>query len=263
MQRANGTEDSKEATADLWSCLMQRLFSATLPGTLTPLASLDSWFCLLIPVRPLTLPGCSSPVTPPREWAGTAGWPISFVPLSHKSVLCCCCPLSENLFDVFFCLFLGFWCFIPPITMVQRWKLLSLVLNNSVLGPSLWAPRESGNKASISGSLALGTAALLHSAHKAVAGRQGKVRMSKVRTFWPATKCCCKNNPRMTPLGNEHSVLSHYHNSWDRVCSSSLSCWEAEFGLAFPLPPGSTSATIWPACASQPTTVPSRNSTAG
>lgn len=119
-----------------------------------------------------------------------------------------CLKLVLCIFLVFF-----FWCFIPPITMVQQWKLLILVLNNSVLGPSPWAPRESGNKAYIFRSLALGTAALLHPAHRAVAGRQGKVRMSRVRTFWPATKSCYKNNPSMTPLGNEYSILSYCHNS--------------------------------------------------
>ena len=105
---------TQEPTADLRSCLTQRLFSATLPGTLTPLASLDSWFFLLIPVRPLTLPGCSSPVTSPREWAGTAGEPISFVPLSHKSLLCCCCPLSEKLVWCIFLFVFGFLVFYPP-----------------------------------------------------------------------------------------------------------------------------------------------------
>lgn len=88
-----------------------RPFSATLPGTL---ASSASPRLLILPPylsETLTLPDALLVLWPGHCPQGVSWdtWRAHFMcSLSHKSVLCCCCPLSENSFYVFFCLFLVF-----------------------------------------------------------------------------------------------------------------------------------------------------------
>lgn len=86
-------------------------------------------------------------------------------------------------------------------------KSLSLVLNNSALGIIPWVPRESGNKVfylSISSSStvtpgnnsALSTLPTEQWQEEEV--RLGLLPVAESGAFWPATKSCCKNKPRMT-----------------------------------------------------------------
>ena len=85
---------------------------------------------------------------------------------------------------------------------------------------------------------------------RVVAGRRVKARTvagggERVRTFWPATKTCCKHKSRMTPVGSEQSILSYFHYSLDLVLSGHQAARSQILALLFlchhhphlPLPP--------------------------